>query len=89
MLKAKLERGKMGEEFREKTRKELEKEGLETVRLKLANNEYSGGVLIPIIQAWIKNKELEPVKNANKIASWAIIVSVISFLISLLVAVFK
>ncbi len=79
----------MGEEFREKTRKELEKEGLETVRLKLANHEYSGGNRIPIIEAWIKNKELAPAKSANKIAKWAIFVSGISFLISLLVAVFK
>ncbi len=77
------------DEYIEKTTKELEKEGLKKVRIKLKTGGYQGGNLIRIVQAWVENKEIEIAENANKIAKLAIFVSVISFLISLLVAVFK
>lgn len=62
---------------------------MKNVRIKLRTGGYEGGNLIRIVEVWVENKEIEIAENANKIAKWAIVVSVISFLISLSAAVFK
>ena len=71
--------------FRERTIKELEQEGLETVRIKYYQGEYQGGNRRKVIEAWIKNKEHEPIKGANKIAKWALSISIIVVIINLII----
>ena len=98
-----------GDLSREELREELETMGLTRVREELADmsSSYFYPSDIPIVEAWLKekeeeekkenfSKELEVAKESNRIARsaknaswWAIGISIVSIIISILIIIFK
>lgn len=85
----------LSEKGRRKWDKKLRKEGLERIRIKWSQGDYSneGGYTKRFIDAWIKNEEekrlLLPNKRSNMIAISAAIISLLSLIANIILTVIK
>ena len=69
---------------REEIIEQLKKDGTQKVREKLWASKYNLNDEAPVAAAWLSEEDLKLPKEANSIARWAIFISGMSLLISII-----